>query len=136
MSSIAAPLSRLLAATYVRYLGASVVALAADGGSYLVALEAGVAPVVAAVLGYTIGIFVHWLLSSRLVFASGARDFAHRRNRQRSLFVGSALIGLALTGAVVAITTQLGLDPRLAKLVAIVVSFQATYFLRKMVVFR
>lgn len=129
-------IQRLFAPTYIRYLAASVVALGIDAATYLAALEAGTRPTPAAILGYCVGIAVHWQLSNRLVFGRGEDRFARSRGDRRSLFVGSALVGLALTAAIVAGTTDLGLDPRLAKLVAIVISFQATYLMRKIVVFR
>ena len=58
------------------------------------------------------------------------------RTRQKALFVGSALIGLALTTAIVGPATAPGSIRALAKLAAIVVSFAATWLLRSQVVFR
>uniref|UniRef100_UPI003CFEA8EE GtrA family protein n=1 Tax=Altererythrobacter sp. TaxID=1872480 RepID=UPI003CFEA8EE len=58
------------------------------------------------------------------------------RTRQKALFVISALLGLGLTTLVVGLGDWSGLDPRLAKLAAIVLSFALTYLLRKSVVFR
>ena len=52
------------------------------------------------------------------------------------MFVISALIGLALTTAIVASAARLGIDPRLAKLGAIGVSFSVTWLLREKLVFR
>src|SRR3546814_19692316 len=83
------------------------------------------------------GILVHWLVSSRLVFADGtAARGSGERHRQKLLFVGSALVGLAVTTAIVGAGSALGLDPRLAKLAAILVRFQTTYLLRRHIVFR
>ena len=47
----------------------------------------------------------------------------------------SALVGLAITTGIVGVGSRYGLDPRIAKGIAIVVSFQATYVIRKKVVF-
>jgi putative flippase GtrA len=58
------------------------------------------------------------------------------RTRQKALFVGSAMIGLALTIAIVGLADLSGIDPRLAKLVAIAVSFAVTWMLRSKIVFR
>ena len=58
------------------------------------------------------------------------------RTRQKTLFVGSAMIGLALTIAIVGIADLGGLDPRLAKLAAIAVSFTVAWMLRSKIVFR
>ena len=45
-------------------------------------------------------------------------------------------MGLAITMAIGAMAGQLGLDARAAKLIAIVVSFQATYLARRATIFR
>jgi putative flippase GtrA len=120
---------------YVRYVGASAAALAVDFSLFMAALSVGVAPAVAAAAGYLAGIAAHWLLSSRLVFVGRVAQTAGGRWQQQALFLGSAFVGLAITMAVVGIGSRLGYDPRLAKIVAIGVSFQATYILRKRFVF-
>lgn len=122
---------------WLTYLLASGLALGSDAGLFLLLLDAGLPPMTASAIGYCAGILVHWLVSSRLVFADGAAARGTgERHRQKLLFVGSALIGLAITTAIVGGGTALGLDPRLAKLAAIIVSFQATYMLRRHIVFR
>lgn len=122
---------------WLNYLLASVLALGSDAGLFLLLLDSGLSPMAASAVGYCAGILVHWLVSSRLVFADGAAARGTgERHRQKLLFVGSALIGLALTTAIVGTGSALGLDPRLAKLAAIVVSFQTTYLLRRHIVFR
>ena len=122
---------------WLNYLLASGLALGSDAGLFLLLLDAGLSPVAASAVGYCAGILVHWLVSSRLVFADGAAARgSDERHRQKLLFVGSALIGLAITTAIVGTGTALGLDPRLAKLAAIIVSFQTTYLLRRHIVFR
>ena len=82
------------------------------------------------------GIAVHWLVSSRKVFTDSVARQGPARTRQKALFVGSALVGLAVTTGVVAGASALGLDPRLAKLVAVAASFAVTWLLRDSVVFR
>ncbi|MGV3731083.1 MAG: GtrA family protein [Sphingopyxis sp.] len=122
---------------WVNYLLASALALGSDAGLFLLLLDAGLAPISASATGYCAGILVHWLISSRLVFADGAAARGTgERHRQKLLFVGSAIIGLAVTTAIVGGGSALGIDPRLAKLAAIVVSFQTTYLLRRHIVFR
>jgi putative flippase GtrA len=122
---------------WINYLLASVLALGSDAGLFLLLLDAGLAAMAASAVGYCAGILVHWLVSSRLVFADGAAARGTgERHRQKMLFVGSALVGLAVTTAIVGTGTALGLDPRLAKLAAIVISFQTTYMLRRHIVFR
>ncbi len=120
----------------VRYGLASVGALAVDIGSFLALLALAVPAAAASGLGYGLGIVAHWLLSSRAVFAESVATRGRQRTKQKALFVGSAMIGLALTTGIVGLAALGGLDPRLAKLAAIVVSFAATWTLRNKVVFR
>ena len=127
---------RLRQVVLVRYLGASVIALGCDMASFLALLELGLAPGPAAAAGYGLGILVHWLVSSRKVFGDSVARHGAARTRQKELFVVSALIGLAVTTLIVGAGSMLGLDPRLAKLVAVGASFTVTWLLRDVVVFR
>ena len=129
-------LERFDLARLTRYGFASVAALAVDMGSFLLLLSLQVAAAPASALGYSIGIVTHWLLSSRAVFADAVARRGPQRTRQKALFVGSALIGLVLTTVIVGAGDLAGLDPRLAKLAAIGVSFTVTWLLRSKVVFR
>ena len=131
-----ATLQQLRRVVLVRYLGASVIALGCDMASFLALLSLGLAPGLAAAAGYTFGIVVHWLVSSRKVFTDSVAAHGTARTRQKALFVISALIGLGVTTAIVSGGAMLGLDPRLAKLVAIGASFTITWLLRDVVVFR
>jgi len=122
---------------WLAYLAASGLSLCVDAGLFLLLLGAGLSPVAASALGYGMGILVHWLVSSRLVFADGtAARGTSDRHRQKLFFVGSALVGLGVTTAIVGGGGLFGLDARIAKLIAIVVSFQTTYWLRRHLVFR
>lgn len=131
-----APLNRLRQLVLARYILASVGALAVDMGTFRALLSAGMTPVTASAIGYSIGIAVHWVLSSRKVFADQVAAGGIARTRQKAMFVVSALIGLAVTTMIVGGASAAGLDPSLAKLCAIVVSFTVTWLLRKRVVFR
>jgi putative flippase GtrA len=129
-------IDRLRRVTLLRYLLASVGALAVDMGSFLALLALGTIPVAASAAGYSLGIVAHWLLSSRTVFTDTVAADRGARNRQKALFVGSALVGLGLTTLIVAAGTMAGVDSRLAKIAAIGASFTATWLLRKRVVFQ
>ena len=123
--------------TFVRYLIVSVGALAVDMGVFLALLQTGLNSVVAAAVGYGAGILAHWMLSSRKVFHDRVSERGTAaRTQQKAMFVVSALLGLVLTMSIVGIGDALGLDPRLAKIVAIGVSFLLTYLLRNVVIFR
>lgn len=120
----------------VRYGLASVGALAVDLGSFLALLALGTPAAASSALAYALGILAHWLLSSRAVFVDTVAERGPARTRQKALFVGSAMIGLALTAGIVGLADLSGIDPRLGKLAAIAVSFAVTWMLRNKVVFR
>jgi putative flippase GtrA len=120
---------------YLRYIAASAISLGVDFAIFMLALSAGVPPALAAAIGYIVGILCHWLISSRMVFIGQIAQSTAARRQQQALFVLSALVGLGITTGIVGLGTRYGLDPRIAKGIAIVVSFQATYILRKRVVF-
>ena len=128
--------TRLRDVRLIRYILASVGALAVDVGSFLALMAIGVAAAPASALGYSLGIAAHWLMSSRAVFQDTVAERGVERTKQKALFVISALVGLALTTAIVGAGDYAGGDPRAAKLVAILVSFTATWLLRSRIVFR
>jgi putative flippase GtrA len=77
------------------------------------------------------------MLSSRKVFQDRVSERGTReRTQQKAMFVVSALLGLVLTMVVVGAGEMVGIDPRIAKVFAIILSFVLTYFLRNVVVFR
>lgn len=127
---------RLADLRLVRYILASLGALAVDVGSFLALLALAAPAAAASALGYGLGIAGHWLLSSRAVFADSLAERGRERTRQKALFVVSAMIGLALTTGIVGLADVAGADPRLAKLAAIAISFAVTWMLRNRVVFR
>lgn len=129
--------NRLRGNVFLRYVAVSVGALATDMGVFLALLEAGLPSISASAIGYSIGILAHWILSSRKVFQDRVSDKGTAaRTQQKAMFLASALLGLLLTVAIVGAGTALGLDPRLAKIIAILISFLLTYALRNIVIFR
>lgn len=127
---------QLVSLRYAGYLAVSAISLGVDLASFFLMLQMNVAPVHSAMLGYAAGLVAHWFLSSRLIFADRVQPASFARSRQKLFFVISALVGLAITAAMIKCGLQLGIHPGLSKLAAIVVSFHATYFLRRTVVFR
>lgn len=127
---------RLTDIVFLRYIAASAFALGVDIGSFLAFLAFGVPAAAAAAAGYSLGIGAHWIVSSRAVFTAGVAERGPERTRQKAMFVVSALLGLGLTTAIVGLGGQAGLDPRLAKLIAIGASFTLTWLMREKIVFR
>ncbi len=129
--------NRLRGNVFLRYVAVSIGALATDMIVFLLLLETGMPGTAASAVGYSVGILTHWILSSRKVFhdrVSGKGTAA--RTQQKAMFLASALIGLVLTIIVVGAGTALGIDARIAKVVAITTSFLLTYLLRNAVIFR
>jgi len=122
---------------FLRYVAVSIGALAADMTVFLLLLEAGMPATAASAVGYSVGIFAHWILSSRKVFHDRVSEKGTvARTQQKAMFLASALMGLVLTMIVVGAGTALGIDARIAKVVAITTSFLLTYLLRNVVIFR
>lgn len=135
-ASAASMLLKLRDIRFLRYVFASVGALAVDVGSFLALMAFGMLAAPASAVGYSLGILAHWLMSSRAVFQDNVATGGMARTRQKALFVISALIGLALTTAIVGAADRSGIDPRLAKVAAIIVSFAVTWLIRSKIVFR
>lgn len=131
-----AQLMKLRDIRLLRYLLASVGALAVDVGCFLLLLGGGLQAALASAIGYSAGILAHWILSSRTVFTDTVAERGRERTKQKALFVVSALAGLAVTIGIVGLADYLTFDPRPAKLLAIVASFTLTWLLRSRVVFR
>ena len=122
---------------FLRYVAVSIGALAADMTVFLLLLEIGMPAMAASAVGYSVGIFAHWILSSRKVFHDRVSEKGTvARTQQKAMFLASALMGLVLTMIVVGAGTALGIDARIAKVVAITTSFLLTYLLRNVVIFR
>ena len=117
-----------------RYGVVSIVALAADFGVYIALFSAAVAASLAGIAGYAVGMVAHYFLSSRFVFKTqGSRKSERRRFVE---FLLSGLVGITLTGFIIAIATgAFGVAPIAAKIVAAAVSFAAVFAIRRSVVF-
>jgi putative flippase GtrA len=123
--------------TFIRYAVVSVAALAVDLGLFLALLQIGMESTFAAAAGYAVGILAHWTLSSRKVFQDRVSERGTReRTQQKAMFVVSALLGLVVTMGIVGTGDALGVDPRIAKVMAIGISFILTYLLRNVMIFR
>lgn len=136
MKQLVDRLKDVQAIVFSKYLIVSVIALAADMGLFFQLIAMKATPAAASAIAYLVGIVVHWLLSSRMVFTGRVFRTKGARAAQQAQFVMSALVGLAITTGIVVVGSYLGLDPRLAKLVAVGVSFLTVWHLRNRYVFR
>ena len=67
-------LIRLRDLRFIRYVLASVGALAVDVGLFLALLSTGMWAAGASAIGYCAGIIAHWLMSSRAVFVGNVAE--------------------------------------------------------------
>ena len=116
------------------YTIVSAVALGVDLAAFSVLTREGMRAAVAGLIGYSIGLVLHYGLSLRFVFdtsasaKSGARRFVE--------FVVSGLVGLGLTWAVVGASTEMLHLPAMAgKIAAVGSSFVIVFLLRRGIVF-
>ena len=136
MSRVAVLAQSLLAARAegLRYLAASALALAVDFGSYsgLIRL-AGIDYMVAAPIGFLLGLAAIYFLSVRWVFA--ARRLKDARV-EFFLFAGIGLAGLLLNQLVIYVgVAQLGLMPEVVKIVSAGIVFGFNFATRKLLLF-
>jgi putative flippase GtrA len=132
---VIAIVTRLLDLRLVRYMLASAIALGADLGSFFMMYSLGAFVPAAYAASYSLGILIHWVISSRLVFADAVAERGVARTRQKAMFVVSALLGLALTTAIGSLAVNAGVHPIVGKMMAVVASFALTWLLRSKVVF-
>ena len=123
-----------LATQVSRYTIVSVLALGLDFAVYMALADAGYPAMIAGVIGYAIGMGLHFLLSTRFVFKQ--KSAAKSDARLFTEFVISGLVGLLITAAVIAVATgSFGLSVFVAKVFAVAFSFGAVFVLRRSVVF-
>jgi putative flippase GtrA len=116
------------------YTVASAMALVLDVCVYALLVFDGFSPPLAGVIGYAMGLTLHFVLSTRFVFDLG--KLSKPEARLFGEFALSGVVGLALTAAVIAVATGvLYLTALPAKLLAAATSFAAVYTLRRAYIF-
>ncbi len=118
-----------------RYCVVGVVAFCADFLALIVLTEIfGLLYVVSAALAFLLGLVVNYQLSIRWAF-----NFRRLSDRRMEFFIFSAVgvAGLGITEAVLWVgTDDLGMDYRLAKLLAVAIVLLWNFGLRKLLLFR
>jgi putative flippase GtrA len=122
-------------AQIARYVLISGLAFALDLTVFLQLMPLGVSPVMASVAGYLCGTQLHWLLSTRLVFAAGVRQNPAARRRQQVLFFASAAVGVTCNAGIVAASEALMVPLLIGKLAAIGASFVLVLVVRATIIF-
>jgi putative flippase GtrA len=123
------------ARVFSAYLGASVIALAADGASYYLLLKLHMMASQAAAVAYILGIAIHYLVSRHSI---QARSSSGQWTRHQSItFILSGLAGVLVTTVTVFVLHELmRLGPALAKIAAVASSFLSVYLLRRSLIFK
>lgn len=94
----------------------------------------GMRAAAAGIVGYSVGLVLHYILSVRYVFDT--RDAAKAGWRRFIEFVISGLIGLAITWLIILVATEaLHLPALVGKIGAVGTSFIVVFLLRKGIVF-
>jgi len=117
-----------------RYSLVSALALSLDFTVFLSLTVSAVTPALAGVIGYALGLGLHYLLSTRFVFNAQVTDKLHAR--LFSEFALSGIVGIGITAFIIALATrEAGLSAPLSKGLAALASFLVVFALRRTVVF-
>ena len=133
----AATVARLvdLAGPFGRYVLVSAVALGADAALYLPLAGKLVSATLAGIVGYSLGLIVHYGLSSAFVFPD--RTGQRRHPATFAAFAATGGLGLGLTALIIYfLTATFAASPLVAKAVAVPAVFLAIFLLRRAFVFR
>ncbi|MBI3350727.1 MAG: GtrA family protein [Burkholderiales bacterium] len=118
---------------FLLYLAASAAALALDSSVFFVSLRLGVNLALAACLGFSLGLMLIYILSTRHVFSQ--HSLADRRG-EFALFALIGVAGLLLTEALLwLLVKQLGVAPLTAKFTSACGVFLFNFVLRKTLLF-
>jgi putative flippase GtrA len=127
------PLARLMPELSY-YTVVSAAALAIDMLVFSALTRGGMRAAVAGIVGYAVGLVVHYGLSVRFVFntANSSKSVLRRFVE----FVLSGLIGVAITWGIILVATEfLHLPAMFGKIVAVGTSFVIVFLLRRGIVF-
>lgn len=118
---------------FFRYLLVAVAAFAVDFGTYTILVKVvDIHPVVAATIGFLLGIIVNYLLSIRWVFDKRS----HSARYELIVFTTIGLVGLGLTDMIIwLIAVKAGQDELLAKIIATAIVFFWNFGARKIILF-
>ena len=120
----------------LRYLAASVAALALDAGLLWVCTAQLAWPVwLAGAVAYGGGLVLIYLLSVRWVFTDRADRKVRRAGAEFTVFALLGLVGLVLNSATLTVATAVGLSLPVAKAISAGIGFVANFVSRKMVLF-
>ncbi len=116
------------------YTIVSAVALSVDLILFTGLTRSGMRAAAAGLVGYSVGLVLHYILSVRFVFETNGSDKSNVRRFTE--FVASGLIGLAITWLIIGVATEwLHLPALIGKVGAVGTSFIVVFMLRRGIVF-
>lgn len=116
------------------YTVASGLALGLDLATFNALLMTGMRAALAGVIGYAVGLVLHYVLSSNYVFR--VVDSSKGSAQRFVEFCVSGAVGLAMTWAIIHIATDFAhLPAMIGKAAAVVASFIVVFVLRRSIVF-
>jgi putative flippase GtrA len=119
------------------YLAVSGIALGVDFALYWLLLGLFAKAFMPAAIGYSVGLVVHYLLASRLVFGARHVKRGLAETPTFAKYCATGVAGLAMTAAIVGLGTDvLGWSAIGAKVAATGFAFVAVFLMRRYVVFQ
>ncbi len=118
----------------LRYTGVNLASTVVDYVFFLTLTHLFGLPIMQSIIAYCVAVLVNFTLTKNYVFVG---DMSHKSEHRVFVeFVGTGLIGLALTAAVIWFTIHvLGLSPIDAKTISVLICFVVLYFVRSRVFF-
>jgi putative flippase GtrA len=118
----------------VRYTGVNLASTVVDYTIFLTLTHIFGMPILESVIAYSVAVLVNYTLTKNFVFLG---DMSHKSEHRLFMeFVGTGLLGLVITAAVIWFTIHvLALTPLAAKTISMLICFVVLYFVRSRLVF-
>jgi putative flippase GtrA len=119
---------------FLRYTEVNLASTVVDYAFFLTLTNLIGMPILQSIIAYSVALLVNYTLTKNFVFVG---DMSHKSEHRVFVeFVGTGLIGLVLTAAVVWFAIHLlGSSPVVAKTISVLICFVVLYFVRSRVVF-
>jgi putative flippase GtrA len=118
----------------VRYTGVNLASTVVDYTIFLTLTHIFGMPILESAIAYSVAVLVNYTLTKNFVFLG---DMSHKSEHRLFMeFVGTGLLGLVITAAVIWLTIHvLALTPLAAKTISMLICFVVLYFVRSRLVF-
>jgi putative flippase GtrA len=127
-------LKQRVSKSFLKYIGVGIVAFGVEYGSfYALYLNAKWPLYFANSISFGLGLLTSFLLNRLWTF--GGKNYQKKAAHQLSFYIALALINLLLTNVFIGVLEKIGTNPRIGKLVAMVITSLWNYFLFKALIF-